>query len=218
MNRALLLLLSHLFLPEILSAQNALGLPEIINYSKQDYKAGAQNRHIRQDKKGIVYFANSEGLLTFNGINWKVYPLPNKSIVRSIEFGPDNKLYVGGQDEFGYFSPSTNGTLLYHSLKQLLPEKERSFTDVWEIYFFRDGVFFQTSNNIYRISGNRSTIYNSTHWRFITVCNNRLIAQDFTKGLLSFQNGIWSPFLKRVNCLWIIFPLHSHLLVRIVPY
>lgn len=177
-------------------SQNTIGLPDIINYSKQYYKAGAQNRQIRQDKKGILYFANSEGVLTFDGINWKTYPLPNKSIVRSLEFGPDNKLYVGGQDEFGYFSPADNGQLTYHSLKGLLPAEERSFTDVWEIYFYRNRVFFQTSNNIYELSGTHSSIYKSTDWRFITVCNNRLIAQDYNKGLLSFQNGVWSPFLK----------------------
>ncbi len=178
-------------------SQNTIGLPDIINYSKQYYKAGAQNRQIRQDKKGVLYFANSEGVLTFDGINWKIYPLPNKSIVRSVEFGPDNKLYVGGQDEFGYFSPADNGQLVYHSLKDVLPKDERSFTDVWEIYFYRDWVFFQTSNKIYQVSGNHSTIYKSTHWRFITLCNNRLIAQDFDKGLLSFQNGVWAPFLKK---------------------
>ncbi len=178
-------------------AQNTIGLPDILNYSKQFYKAGAQNRQIRQDKKGILYFANSEGVMSFDGINWKTYPLPNKSIVRSLEFGPDNKLYVGGQDEFGYFSPEENGQLAYHSLKNLLPATERSFTDVWEIYFYRDLIFFQTSNNIYQISGKHSTIYKSTHWRFITVCNDRLIAQDFTKGLLSFQNGVWAPFLTK---------------------
>ena len=190
------LLLFFLLLSSYGFSQNTIGLPDIINYSKQWYKAGAQNRQIRQDKKGILYFANSEGVLTFDGINWKTYALPNKSIVRSLEFGPDNKLYVGGQDEFGYFSPSENGLLTYHSLKDLLPKDERSFTDVWEIYFYRDLVFYQTSNKIYQISGNHSTIYNSTHWRFITLCNNRLIAQDFDKGLLAFQNGIWAPFLK----------------------
>jgi DNA-binding CsgD family transcriptional regulator len=177
-------------------AQNTIGLPDILNYSKQFYKAGAQNRQIRQDKKGILYFANSEGVMTFDGINWKTYPLPNKSIVRSLEFGPDNRLYVGGQDEFGYFSPNELGQLVYHSLKNLLPAEERSFTDVWEIYFYRDWIFFQTSNNIYQVSGNHASIYKSTHWRFITVCNNRLIAQDYNRGLLSFQNGVWAPFLK----------------------
>lgn len=187
----LLLLCNYCF------SQNTIGLPDIVNYSKQYYKAGAQNRQIRQDKRGILYFANSEGVLTFDGINWKTYPLPNKSIVRSIEFGPDNKLYVGGQDEFGYFSPADNGTLTYHTMKTLLPEEERSFTDVWNIFFYRDWVFFQTSNKIYQISGTHSSIYKSTHWRFMTSCNNRLIAQDFDKGLLSFQNGIWAPFLKK---------------------
>ncbi len=176
--------------------QNTIGLPDIVNYSKQLYRAGAQNRQIRQDKNGILYFANSEGVLTFDGINWKTYPLPNKSIVRSLEFGPDNKLYVGGQDEFGYFSPADNGSLIYHSLKGLLPRDEQSFTDVWEIYFYHDLVFYQTSNKIYQLSGNHSTIYKSTHWRFITLCNDRLIAQDFDRGLLSFQNGVWAPFLQ----------------------
>jgi ligand-binding sensor domain-containing protein/DNA-binding CsgD family transcriptional regulator len=180
-------------------SQNTIGLPDILNYSKQNYRGGAQNRQIRQDKKGVLYFANSEGVMTFDGINWKTYPLPNKSIVRSLEFGPDNKLYVGGQDEFGYFSPDEKGQLVYHSLKNLLPVEERSFTDVWEIYFYRDWIFFQTSNNIYQISGTHSSIYKSTHWRFITVCNNRLIAQDYNKGLLSFQNGVWAPFLKKTE-------------------
>ncbi len=177
--------------------QNTIGLPDIINYTKQTYQAGAQNRQIRQDKKGVLYFSNSEGVLSFDGINWKTYPIPNKSIVRSLEFGPDNRLYVGGQDEFGYFSPASNGLLTYHSMKHLLPQSERSFTDVWEIYFYRDWVFFQTSNNIYQVSGNHCTIYHSQHWRFITVCNNRLIAQDFDKGLLMFDNGVWKPFIQK---------------------
>lgn len=178
------------------NAQNTIGLPDILNYSKQYYKAGAQNRKIRQDKKGVLYFANSEGLMSFDGINWKIYPLPNKSIVRSIEFGPDNKLYVGGQDEFGYFSPDSKGQLVYHSLKHLLPAGEQSFTDVWEIYFHRGLIFFQTSNNIYQVSGKHSTVYKGTHWRFMTVCNNLLIAQDYNKGLLIYQNGVWAPFLE----------------------
>jgi len=178
------------------SAQNTIALPDIINYSKQTTKAGAQNRKIRQDKRGLLYFANNEGVLTFDGINWKVYPLPNRSIVRALEFGPDGKLYVGGQDEFGYFSPTKAGRLEYHSLKNLIPEADRAFTDVWEIYFYRDWIFFQTSNKIYQLNDDHCTVYNNTHWKFMAVCGNRLLAQDSERGLLSFQNGVWAPFLK----------------------
>ena len=177
-------------------AQNTIGLPDIVNYGKQTYKAGAQNRQMRQDKNGVLYFANSEGVLTFDGITWKTYPLSNNSIVRCVEFGPDNKLYVGGQDEFGYFSPAENGTLKYFSLKDLLPPEERSFTDIWEIYFYKDDIFFQSSNKIYQLSGKHCNIYKSVHWRFISLCNDQLIAQDFEKGLLAFDQGTWKPFLK----------------------
>ncbi len=178
-------------------AQNTIGLPDVINYTKSSYRAGAQNRQMRQDKKGILYFANSEAVLSFDGINWKTYPLPNKSIVRCIEFGPDNKLYVGGQDEFGYFSPDASGELRYHSMKSLIPPEESSFTDVWEIYFYQGGIFFQTSTKIFQINQNHCTIYKSTHWRFISSFNNMLVAQDFDKGLLSFQNGVWGSFIEK---------------------
>ncbi len=51
-----------LFLPLCIKAQNTIGLPEIINYSKNQYNAGAQNWDIRQDKQGVIYLANNEGL------------------------------------------------------------------------------------------------------------------------------------------------------------
>src|ERR1022692_94769 len=90
-------------------SQNTIGIPDIINYTKSIYNAGTQNRCIAQDKNGIIYFANYEGLLTFDGTFWKIYPMPHKTVVRSLAIGSDNKIYVGSQDDFGYFSPAENG-------------------------------------------------------------------------------------------------------------
>src|SRR5436190_17454340 len=103
-------------------SQNTIGIPDIINYYKSAYNAGTQNRAIVQDKKGIMYFANYDGLLSFDGSYWKLYPLPNKTIVRSVAIGPDSKIYAGGQDDFGYFSPNKNGKLVFTSLKSLLSD------------------------------------------------------------------------------------------------
>ena len=116
--------------------QNTIGLPDIINYSKPLYKAGLQNWDIKQDKNGIVYFANNEGLLSFDGRYWNNYPLPNKTIVRSVEIGPNNRIYTGGQDEIGYFSPAGNGRLQYHTLIDQIPVKDRTFGYVWDIESF----------------------------------------------------------------------------------
>src|SRR3954447_14753965 len=102
------------------NCQNTIGIPDIINYPKEAYNAGTQNRSIVQDKNGIMYFANQEGLLSFDGTYWKTYPLTNKTIVRSLAIGKDNRIYVGGQDDFGYFSPDKTGKLVFKSLKTFL--------------------------------------------------------------------------------------------------
>jgi ligand-binding sensor domain-containing protein/DNA-binding CsgD family transcriptional regulator len=179
------------------SGQNTIGIPDIINYSKEDYNAGTQNRGIVQDKNGVIYFANQEGLLTYDGSYWRTYPLPNKTIVRSLVIGKDNKIYAGGQNDFGYFSPDKNGKLVYTSLKTLLSEKNSSFSDIWNIVSVGDGIFFMSREKIFQYTNKSITVYPAySEWQFLGLSNNQLIAQDLKNGLLTFVNGVWSAFVK----------------------
>lgn len=177
--------------------QNTIGLPEIINYTKQAYNAGTQNWDIRQGPSGTVYFANNEGLLSFDGIFWKLYPLPNRTIVRAIEIGKDHKIYTGGQNEFGFFAPDKRGFLVYHSLLYLIPPQHRSFDDIWNICIAGNDIFFRSNKRIFQLSNNKITVYpTQSEWRFLSYCNNQLIAEDLEHGALLFKNGTWIPFLK----------------------
>lgn len=194
---------TYLFLLLILTShswsQNTIGLPEIVNYTKSAYKGGAQTRQMEQDGKGIMYFANDEGLLTFNGARWNIYPLPKKSLVRSIEFGSDQRLYTGGQDEIGYFYPAANGNLQYRSLKELIPAAARSFADVWEICISGGSVFFQTSKQIYRFTGQQVTVYDDPHWLFMGKTDHLLMAQSADKGLLVYRKGEWESLSGQIK-------------------
>lgn len=193
------LLLVLILLPIWAFGQNTIGLPDIINYSKQAYAAGLQNWDIRQDRKGIIYLANNEGVLSFDGKYWNLYPLPNKTIVRSVETGDGDRIYAGGQDELGYFSPGRNGNLKFTSLTGLLPENERSFGDVWDICLFKKDIYFRTIGKIFRYTGNTMTVYKApTEWSYLGVCNNRLYAHDYRTGILEFTNNIWTP-VQTVN-------------------
>lgn len=183
------------FIPSF--CQNTIGIPDIINFTRDVYNAGTQNRGIVQDKNGIIYFANYEGLLSFDGTHWNTYPLPNKTIVRSVAIGKDNKIYAGGQDDFGYFSPAKNGKLTYTSLKPLLSEKNYSFTDIWNIVPYGNDIFFRTKEKIFQLTNNSITVYTApSEWEFLGVSNKQLIAQDVNHGLLEFTNGLWAPFLR----------------------
>ena len=174
--------------------QNTIGLPDVINYPKFSYKAGLQNWDIKQDVNGIVYFANNEGLLSYDGNHWTLYPQPNKTIARSVEIGADGKIYTGGQDELGYFSMAANGSLQYHSIIGIIPEKYRSFGDVWDIVILKNDVFFRTSNKIFKLSNGSVAVYNApSEWAFMAVCNGVVYAHDYSTGLLRYENNGWQP-------------------------
>jgi DNA-binding CsgD family transcriptional regulator len=178
-----------------LHAQNTIGIPDITNYSKDVYAAGTQNRCIVQDKNGIIYFANQDGLLSFDGTYWKTYPLPNRTIVRSIAIGKDNRIYVGGQDDFGYFMPDKNGKLIFRSLKIYLSKKDFDCTDIWNTISFGNNVFFRSKEAIYQWDDYTVSVYpSSSGWQFLGTANNELIAQDADR-ILKFNNGLWQPFI-----------------------
>ena len=51
--------------------------------------------------RGVMYFGNNKGVLEFDGVRWNTYPLPNRTIVRSLPLMTRQDLRRG-QDELGY--------------------------------------------------------------------------------------------------------------------
>lgn len=178
------------------SCQNTIGIPTIVNYPKTVYQSGSQNWNIAQDKQGIMYFANNDGLLSFDGTYWRTYALPNKTIVRSVAIDINGRIYVGGQKEIGYFLPGLNGDLVYTSLNKLLDEKDSDFADVWNICLFDQHVFFRANKKILDYHNNKIVAYNSFNWGFLGAVGSQLLAYQFEKGLMSFKNGQWQPAIK----------------------
>ena len=197
--RHLKLIIIFLIFPAFSIAQNTIGLPDVINYNKQTYNGGLQNWDIKQDSKGIIYIANNEGLLTFDGNYWSLFPLPNRTIVRSI-FIKTDVIYVGGQGEMGYFKSNNNGVLIYYSLNVYLSENDKSYGDIWDIAEKGNYIFFRSQNKIYKFSIENKTFTSyeaKSEWSFLETCNGLLFVQDIKNGLLVFDNNIWKPFIEK---------------------
>lgn len=197
-NSLRLTFLIFIFLQGIFAAygQNTIGIPMIVNYSNQVYNAGSQNWGIAQDKKGIVYFANNEGLLTFDGSFWRKYALPNKTKARSLVIAKDGRVYVGGQSELGYFSADTKGKLVYTSLISLIPEKEKDFTDIWNVCIFQDQVFFRAYRKLFAFDGKKMAVHQGLQWNFLGATSTSLFALNNDRQLLKLQQGKWQPAVK----------------------
>lgn len=192
------LLIAALLLIACIAAngQNTIGIPAIVNYPKDIYNAGSQNWGIAQDKNGILYFANNQGLLSFDGMFWRKYPLPNKTIARSIAIDSDNRIYIGGQSEFGYFYPAKNGELSYVSLMPLLQEQAKDFTDVWNICIYQDRVFFRAYRKIFEYNGKQITVHDGVQWNYLGNPSSNLLAFEYNKGLVAYSRGSWVPAAK----------------------
>ena len=162
-----------------------IGLPFINNYKRSVYQAGTQNWSIAQDKDGNMYFGNNDGLLIFDGNNWKLHMLPNNSIVRSVT-AINKRIYVGGFEEFGYFITNDIGETQYFSLSEKLPEEKSKFDEIWRIYLTRNGIIFQSFFNIfiYNETTDEITIIDApTEFGFSYIVNNILYVVDKSSGL-----------------------------------
>ncbi len=127
----------------------SIGVPEIWNIGRSEYRGGTQNWDIVDDEQGNIYVANNNGVLRFDGEDWELFPSSNNSIVRSLAYGTDKKVYVGAYNEIGVLDKSERTGIRYRTLNHLIPEDARNFDDVWNICQTRFGVVFQSFESIF---------------------------------------------------------------------
>ncbi|MFY0652808.1 MAG: response regulator [Cyclobacteriaceae bacterium] len=131
-----------------------IGIPFITSYRTRDYSSslstyGSQNFDVQLGDDDKMYFANIEGLLIFDGIDWKRLRLPGRAGVYSLVKTKDGTIYVGGIDEIGYLSTNSNGQLKYNSIKgKLGKDAEQNFT-AWKSFLIGDQVVFVCDQRIF---------------------------------------------------------------------
>jgi len=194
----ILLLFCGWCLSGVLAQSTNLGIPPVWNFSKKNYLAGTQNWDATQDQNGVMYWANNEGLLQYDGTNWHCFPVSNRTVVRSVRYDPARGLiFIGAQSELGYFYTTSNGQMAYQSLVHLLPEGKRNFEDVWDIVFYQNEVFFRTNDCIFQYNGQEIKIYDAYSpltAMFVTPAG--LFIQQNLSELLLFEQGKFTPIYQ----------------------
>ncbi len=174
--------------------QNTIGLPLVKNFSKIEFRGGSQTWDMDQDAIGRMYFANNEGLVTYDGTYWNIFSLPNKTILRAVKVAPNGRIYVGGQGEAGYFAPDKGGNLKYHSIVPMVPKVNRSFADIWNIELLGDDVFFWASDRIFMLTNQTLQVHWAPQeWVYMEQTEGKLVAQDRKNGIFQWDNAVWRP-------------------------
>lgn len=195
-------------------------LPPIIKYSSNIYGAGNQSWMISQDDKNVMYFANNEGLLEYNGTDWELYPTPNETIMRSVKV-IDDTIYTGCYMDFGYWTRQSNGKLKYTSLSNTIKNKILDDEQFWNILNYDQWILFQSLNRIY--------IYDTKtrNFKIISPQNgviksfstkNSIYYQTINEGLFEIEGGKGklisdNPILKKYTIVN-VFAINEGLLIQ----
>lgn len=178
------LLTNYFLLNSALHAQenNLTGLPLIKNYLPSEHGATPQNWAIAQDKRGVMYFANTGGLLEYDGVSWRLIEIEN-DVARTLAIDDEGTIFIGGIDQFGFLTVDSNGKHRYQSLTHLLPVEERNFGDIWTIWPAKDGVYFQSTSHIFLFddpvkSFENGKVDNHKIWRSNSVFSPAFLVSD----------------------------------------
>ncbi|HOO98798.1 MAG TPA: SpoIIE family protein phosphatase [Bacteroidales bacterium] len=110
--KKMLLAISVLFTAAHLGAQD--GVPILTDFS-QSRNIENQNWALCQDENQIMLFANRKGILTFDGEEWLNIRMP--VVPYSLQKNPvDKRIYLGGDNHFGYITRSESESWRYISL------------------------------------------------------------------------------------------------------
>jgi len=171
--------------------QHEIGTPFIRNYPPREYKAFSQNWSIVQDKKGVIYFANGDGVLEYDGVNWRLIRIKDNYTVSSLAIDENGVIYVGSIDEFGYLAPDRSGLMKYYSLTQNIPESNRDFGFIFNILITgKEELMFISSKRIFKLTqnDNKFKIKDFPYISNIYKVSDKIYSWDSKSGLNLFIN------------------------------
>ncbi len=166
-------------------------VPPITNFTPKDYNGESQNWSISQAKEGELFVANNLGLLEFNGAEWKLYPSPNKTIMRSVHV-IDDSIFTGFYMDFGYWSRNTFGELEYTSLVQKHEIPILEDEQFWNITQFEEWILFQSLQRIYFFNTRTKTyqiVASDVKITKMFRVDGKLYFQKLSEGLFTIENG-----------------------------
>ena len=159
------------------------------SFPPREYQAQGQNWSVAQGGEGWVYFANSAGVLEYDGSRWELLPLPQHQVVRAVGFAR-GKVFCGGFAEFGFWEKNGLGAWSYRSLSQGLASEKAQTEEIWHIHATEDYVLFQSFSTIFRYDYQKVvTLEPPDNLMFIYETGGRLLFQVLGKGLYELLPG-----------------------------
>jgi class 3 adenylate cyclase/ligand-binding sensor domain-containing protein/predicted metal-dependent HD superfamily phosphohydrolase len=165
---------------------NNFGTPYIETIEIKEYGFSNKNADLILDNKGLVFIANENNLLQFDGKYWKELATNGTP---SIAQGENGEIYIGGNGFFGTLKKDEFG-------KNLISFLHKDETDslkignIKSIVTGKDEVIFSNENTLFLYKENEiSILYSNDNEVNIFKVRHDIYVQAIGIGLFAFSNG-----------------------------
>nr|WP_321451540.1 LuxR C-terminal-related transcriptional regulator [uncultured Carboxylicivirga sp.] len=164
-----------------------VGLPEMEYFNRRQYGGGTQNWRISQNKHDLIYFANNDGVLEFDGVNWQLHREGSPFVVRSVK-AIDDRIYAGLFNQVGYYQCDDSlRQLKFHSYP--LTKQLQQSGEFWNIHYWNNKVVFQSETNLLFYEHDELTTVIEAKSRFSSsyLINGLLLLHEESEGLMEVR-------------------------------
>ncbi|QHT66394.1 response regulator [Rhodocytophaga rosea] len=162
------------------------------NYTPKEYKASFQNWQALQNKQGILFFANGDGVLIYDGKAWTLVETPAKSVIRSMVMDEAGKVWVGALDDFGYLEQGIDGRFVYVSMLPKVKPEHKRMGNIWNMHLHKGLVYVEAETGIFSWNGqllhfqyfpDPETYHRAFFWQDV------LYLHEYGKGVMRLEGG-----------------------------
>ncbi len=164
----------------------------LVNYSREDMgRAHSQNRAVAQTENGLIYVANVNHVLEYDGNTWSKIELVDGAKCYYV-FEWNNEVYVGGYNTFGKLVSTDKNQKKYVAVNSNF----KDFGEVWKVEAWEDEVFFMSSKTIFVFNTKEQKITRSIgakkRFRSVSILDGELIYFEDEIGLKSESTSVIS--------------------------
>lgn len=157
----------------------------LTNLSPHDEKIDPRSLGITQDELGVMYFTNRNGILEFDGNNWRLLPAPGSTYTL---LSDANIIFAGGSFGFGFLEITTGKAPEF----KVVFEKPHIFSSVKadnRIYFCNEREIFSYSLTMKSMDKQSLVAPTDDPFTSLHVLENSVYATTLQGNLFKVRNG-----------------------------
>ncbi|MEO0796628.1 MAG: ATP-binding protein [Verrucomicrobiota bacterium] len=106
-----------------------------------------------EDSRGFMWIGSNEALLFYDGVDFLPVDINGADTVMAIAEDESGRIWIGANGELGYIDRVNNGGFEYRSLISHLDQDDPLPSNVWNLLFVGDTVFWIEEKNVYQWDG-----------------------------------------------------------------